>query len=97
MIRFLGGDIYSSIMDMIKWLSLWLNGGKLGKQQFLLGKYYKEVISGQQFMVLVGLGEVVFLSYGYGWMISDFYGLKRVEYFGVILGYFFNVVFFLEK
>ena len=97
MTRSPGGDIYSSITDMTKWLSLWLNGGKLGKQQFLPGKYHKEATSGQQSMASAGLGEAASPSYGYGWMISDFHGLKRVEHSGAISGYSSNVVLFPEK
>ncbi|NET33478.1 MAG: serine hydrolase [Cyanothece sp. SIO1E1] len=97
MTRSPGGDIYSSITDMAKWLNVWLKGGKLGKQQFLPEKYLGEATSGQQPMTSAGQEDSGSPSYGYGWMISDFHGRKRVEHSGAISGYSSNVVLFPDQ
>lgn len=97
MTRSPGGDIYSSVANMAKWLSVWLKEGKNGKQQFLPEKYLREATKRQQSMVSAGQEDSASPSYGYGWMISDFHGFKRVEHSGAISGYSSNVVLFPEE
>lgn len=92
-----GGDIYSSVHDMAKWISMWLQQGKYESQQLLPMDYAKEAMSPQQVMGGGGAAERPAPSYGYGWMSSSFYGHQRVEHSGAISGYTSNVVLFPEK
>lgn len=92
-----GGDIHSSIADMAKWVGLWLNQGRLGTQQLLSAEYVLEATSPQQFMGSESSQELGGPSYGYGWMISDFHGFKRVEHSGAISGYSSHVVMFPDQ
>ncbi|MBX2875537.1 MAG: serine hydrolase [Saprospiraceae bacterium] len=92
-----GGDIYSSIADMSEWMGLWLNEGKSGNQQLLPARYVREATSPKQAMQTGEEDGPGSPSYGYGWMISDFHGHKRVEHAGAISGYSSNVVLFPEQ
>ena len=94
MTRAPAGDIYSSISDMSKWLTVWLNGGQQGKQQILSKQYLSKATGPQQYMTTEAVPSPGTPSYGYGWMISDFHGYKRVEHSGAISGYSANVVLF---
>jgi len=89
-----GGDIYSSVRDMTKWVSAWLQEGKYQRKQLLPIDYVREAMSAQQSMNTNGNSDVPSSSYGYGWMSSNFYGYRRVEHSGAISGYTSNVVLF---
>ena len=92
------GSIYSSVSDMAKWVTIWMNEGKYKQAQILPSDYVKAAISPQQ---IVGGGpaarnskEPHFFNYGYGWFNRDYHGYYKVEHSGGTSGYTSNVVFF---
>lgn len=89
-----GGNIYSTVQDMAKWLSLWLSEGKHNEAQFLTEDYFRAAIGEQQLMQTDSLGQQT--HYGYGWMRSRLQGHLKIEHSGGISGYSSNVVFFPE-
>ncbi|MVM33386.1 serine hydrolase [Spirosoma sp. HMF4905] len=69
------GGIVSSVMDMSKWLTAWLNGGKYKDKQVIPDWYVKEAIHPQM--------PIDNYSYGLGWYLSAFRGGHfRVEHSG---------------
>ncbi len=92
------GSIYSSVNDMAKWVTIWMNEGKYQGQQILPADYVQAAISPQQ---IVSGGPAArnskaahFFNYGYGWFNRDYHGYYKVEHSGGISGYSSNVAFF---
>lgn len=92
------GSINSSVMDMTKWMRLWLNKGKWDEQQIIPEDYIKEAMSSQ---MVIGGGmpseeypDIHFSNYGYGWFLSSYKGHYRVEHGGNIDGFSANVALF---
>ena len=85
------GSINSSVSDMANWLIMLLNEGTFNGKRILKEETINELFTPQQIMRKEGrLGSyfppVNFLTYGLGWFISDFNGLKMVEHGGNIDG-----------
>ncbi|WP_378173942.1 serine hydrolase [Aquimarina sp. SS2-1] len=91
-----GGNIYSSIDDMTKWLKVWMSQGYYKKQRVLSSKYIKEATGNQQ---LINTDSITQQSqyYGYGWMNSMQKGYRKIEHSGGISGYTSNVVYYPDK
>lgn len=92
------GSIYSSANDMSKWLSMWINKGKLNDKEILPEAYIDEAMSSQMVMT-GGLPEeenpdLFIANYGYGWMIMSYRGHYRVEHGGNIDGFSTSASFF---
>lgn len=92
------GSIYSSANDMSKWLSMWINKGKLNDKEILPEAYIDEAMSSQMVMS-GGLPEeenpdLFIANYGYGWMIMSYRGHYRVEHGGNIDGFSASASFF---
>ncbi|MEO5999118.1 MAG: serine hydrolase [Chitinophagaceae bacterium] len=85
------GSINSSVSDMSKWVTLWINGGKYQGKEILPAPYITEAISSQ--MVIAGglpgkkSADVHMLNYGFGWMLSSYRGHYRAEHGGNIDGF----------
>jgi len=91
------GSINSSVNDMAKWISMWINGGKYKGKEILPSAYLNEAISSQMVMAggLPGKKADVFMSnYGFGWMLSSYRGHYRVEHGGNIDGFSASTCFF---
>ena len=92
------GAINSSVIDISKWMSAWLNNGLYDKKQVLPGSFVKEAMSSQ--MVITGrlprpLDPSSFMmNYGYGWFVSAYKGHYRVDHGGNIDGFSANVALF---
>jgi CubicO group peptidase (beta-lactamase class C family) len=92
------GSINSSVTDMAKWLSVWINNGK-HKGEAFLPEYYVQEATGSQ-MIISSSGpeskhpDLHFGTYGFGWMMSSYKGHYRVEHGGNIDGFSANVAFF---
>ncbi|MVM29036.1 serine hydrolase [Spirosoma sp. HMF4905] len=92
------GSINSNVLDMAKWLSIWTNGGKLGRKEILPAAYVNEAMSSQ--MAIIGglprkeISGNYFSSYGFGWGISSYKGHYRVEHSGGIDGFTSSTSFF---
>lgn len=92
------GSINSTVMDMSKWIAVWLNQGKYAGKDILPPPYIEEAKSSQ--MVIGGAlpqkdeTEVYFSNYGYGWFLSSYRGHYRAEHGGNIDGFSASVSFF---
>lgn len=92
------GSINSSVNDMAKWLTLWINGGKYGGKQVLPASYVSEAMSSQ--MVMAGAlpgkdrPDLYMSNYGFGWMLTSYRSHYRVEHGGNIDGFSASTCFF---
>ncbi len=92
------GSINSTVMDMSKWISVWLNNGKFEGREILPASYVNEAKSSQMVMgsalPQAEDPDIYFSDYGYGWMVSSYRGHYRVEHGGNIDGFSASVSFF---
>ena len=85
------GSINSSVTDMAKWVSMWINGGKYQGKEVLPVQFVSEAMSAQ--MVVAGAlptkerPDVYLSNYGLGWFLSSYRGHYRVEHGGNIDGF----------
>lgn len=84
------GSINSNVLDMTKWLRLWLHGGHFEGTRLLSEAVARDAIA-PQFTIddpffYARLMSPNFLSYGYGWFIQDFRGRRWVGHGGNIDG-----------
>jgi len=92
------GSINSSVTDMAKWVTAWINNGKAGGKELIPIGYRTEAISGQ--MIISGglpdsiTPDVQFSNYGFGWMMASYRGHYRVEHGGNIDGFSASTCFF---
>jgi CubicO group peptidase (beta-lactamase class C family) len=92
------GSINSSVNDMAKWLTLWINGGKFEGKEILPTQYITEAISSQ---MVIGSSlpskdrpDMYLSNYGLGWMLTSYRGHYRVEHGGNINGFSASTSFF---
>lgn len=83
------GCIISCADDMAKWLQLQLSGGKIGDEEFIRKDLMDLIVAPHIYM---GDGgpygpERSSQSYGLGWMLYDYRGLRMVEHGGNINGF----------
>ncbi len=92
------GSINSTVMDISKWMAVWLNQGKYEGKEILPASYVDEAKSSQ--MVIGGAlpqkdeTGIYFSNYGYGWFLSSYRGHYRAEHGGNIDGFSASVSFF---
>ena len=92
------GSINSSVNDMAKWVSTWINGGKYMGKEILPASFLAEAISSQ--MVVAGAlptadrPDVHMANYGLGWALASYRGHYRVEHGGNIDGFSASTCFF---
>ena len=92
------GSINSSVNDMAKWVTLWINAGKYNGKEILPSSYISEAISSQ---MIIGAGlptiekpDMYFANYGFGWFLQSYRGHYRVEHGGNIDGFSASTSFF---
>lgn len=83
------GSINSNLTDMLKWLSLHLNKGKINGKQIISEKTIEELHSPQIPCDLFPFkfDEIQFPSYGLGWFVESYRGIKHVNHGGGIDGF----------
>jgi CubicO group peptidase (beta-lactamase class C family) len=86
------GAINSSANDMSKWLKFMLNGGELGGKRLVSENLFAELVKPQ--MKVTPDGK---MSYGFGWFLQDWKGLKVVQHGGNIDGFNSLVAMIPEK
>lgn len=84
------GSIDSSARDMAQWLRFVMNGGEAGGKRLVSEKGYEEWLKPQ--MKVAGK-----TSYGFGWFLQDWNGLKVVQHGGNIDGFNSMVAMIPEK
>lgn len=92
------GSINSSVTDMAKWVTLWINGGKYQGKEILPAPFITEAISSQM-VISASLPskerpDMFFSNYGFGWMLTSYRGHYRVEHGGNIDGFSASTAFF---
>jgi hypothetical protein len=92
------GSINSSVLDMAKWVTVWINGGKYEGKEVLPASYVTEAITSQ--MVMSGslpekeTPDSYMSNYGLGWRLSSYRGHYRVEHGGNIDGFSASTSFY---
>lgn len=84
------GSINSTARDMAEWLRFVLNSGTVGGKRLVSEKGYDEWLKPQ--MKIAGTS-----SYGFGWFLQDWKGLKVVQHGGNIDGFNSMVAMIPEK
>ena len=84
------GSINSSARDMSEWLRFVMNGGTVGGKRLVSEKGYDEWLKPQ--MTIAGTS-----SYGFGWFLQNWNGLKVVQHGGNIDGFNSMVAMIPEK
>lgn len=84
------GAINSSARDMAQWLRFVMNGGNVNGKRLISEKSFEEWTKPQ--MKIAGTS-----SYGLGWFLRDWKGLKMVEHGGNIDGFNAQVTMIPEK
>lgn len=93
------GSINSCIEDMSKWVQLHLNGGEFEGKRIISKANLDEmhapnmVITGSFFKDLAGYNEIINSSYGLGWFVETYRGMKSVHHGGHIDGFTAQVAF----
>ncbi len=92
------GSINSNVLEMGRWVSTWINGGKYKGNQILPASYVSDATSSQ---MVIGAGfptkekpDMQFSNYGFGWMLSSYKGHYRIEHGGNIDGFSASTSFF---
>lgn len=97
------GSINSSVQDMMHWLKLHLNKGKIGDKSLIQEATLKEmhspqiVVKGMLFNTLEKYTELSAMNYGMGWFIQWYRGNKLVHHGGNIDGFSAMVSFMPHK
>ncbi|MFI5186205.1 MAG: serine hydrolase [Chitinophagales bacterium] len=92
------GSINSSVNDMAKWVTLWINGGKLNGKELLPATYASDAITVQ--MATGGglpdkaIPDVYFSGYGFGWFLYSYRGHYSAEHGGNIDGFSASTCFY---
>ncbi len=92
------GSINSSVNEMAKWVTMWINGGKINGNEIFPASYLKEAMSSQ---MIIGAAlpdkekpDIHFANYGFGWFLASYRGHYRVEHGGNIDGFSASTCFF---
>jgi len=92
------GAINSSVNDMAKWVTAWINNGKYNGKEIIPESYRNDAISSQSVIdgSLPGKDnpDIYFANYGFGWMLASYKGHYRVEHGGNIDGFSASTCFF---
>ena len=92
------GSINSTVMDMAKWVTMWINDGKYKGKEIVPAAYTSEAKSSQMVWdaALPGkdVPDVFFSNYGLGWILGSYRGHYRVEHGGNIDGFSASTAFF---
>ncbi len=92
------GSINSSVVDMAKWVTAWINNGNFEGKEIIPASYRDQAISAQS-VINAALPskeqpELYFANYGFGWFLSSYKGHYRVEHGGNIDGFSASTCFF---
>jgi len=92
------GAINSSVTDMAKWVTAWINNGKYNGKEIIPESFRNQAISSQSIIdgALPGKEnpDIYFANYGFGWMLGSYKGHYRVEHGGNIDGFSASTCFF---
>lgn len=92
--------VNSTITDLAKWASMWLNKGKSGDKQILKEKTVRDIFSAQTSQNVSAKNEengIHFKAAACGWMVQDFKGVKMIHHSGGLPGFILNLALVPEK
>ena len=88
------GSINSNVLDMAQWVLLNLNKGKFGDKQIVSEASMAQIHSPQMLIPMpIRYDEVLYSSYGMGWVIEPYRGHLLVWHNGGIDGFISQVAF----
>ena len=92
------GAINSSVKDMSNWVNTWIHAGKYNGKEIFPAGFARDAMSAQ---MVSGNGlpdadnkDLLFSTYGFGWMMASYEGHYRVEHGGNIDGFSASTCFF---
>jgi hypothetical protein len=86
------GSINSNVLDMAQWVLLNLNKGKFGDKQIVSEASMAQVHAPQMLVpVPIQYDEILYVSYGMGWLIAPYRGHLLLEHSGGIDGFISQV------
>jgi CubicO group peptidase (beta-lactamase class C family) len=92
------GAINSSVNDMSNWVNTWIHAGKFNGKEIFPAGFARDAMSAQ---MVSGNGlpdadnkDLLFSTYGFGWMMASYEGHYRVEHGGNIDGFTASTCFF---
>lgn len=92
------GGISSTVLDMARWLALWIGGGNYKGEQLLPAGFTTAAIGSQMVMgpglPTTDFPDIQLANYGLGWALSSYRGHYRVEHSGAVTGFSAGVCFF---
>lgn len=93
------GNIYSTIMDMSKWVQMLLANGKLGEKTVLPVSAIEQTRTPQSILGNGGhpLNKAHFALYGLGWFLEEYSGRKIVAHTGGVNGFVTSVALVPEE
>ncbi len=96
-----GGGVSCNASSMLKWLQMWLDGGKLPSGDALLSESaYNTMLTAQTLLPIDETDEAWdnthFKAYGLGWRLIDVYGHQVISHTGTLSGYQAYVAFVPE-
>ncbi|MFC2082395.1 serine hydrolase, partial [Bacteroidota bacterium] len=92
-------SINSSVIDLLKWVQMWLSGGTINDTQILSSKSIEKLTSLQTVLnrsTPLKKHETHFRVYGMGWSMIDYAGRKIIAHSGGMPGYLARVVWVPE-
>ena len=92
-------SIHSNVENMTNWLLMWLNEGNFNDQQILSREMIEDVWTPKTILpVSRGQRELGtnFSTYGLGWQIFDYHGIRIIEHDGGMPGYISKVTLIPE-
>ena len=88
------GSINSNVLDMANWVLLNLNKGKFGDKQIVSEASMSQIHSPQMLMRQpIQYDEILYPSYGMGWLVAPYRGHLLLEHGGGIDGFIAMVAF----
>lgn len=84
------GSMMSTLNDMVKWVKLLMNGGKVGDTQLISEESMEQLTKPQMLLsapLIYPFPEQDFFSYAMGWFTETYRGHKMVEHGGNIDGF----------
>lgn len=91
-----GGSIYSTVIDMGKWISLNLSSGKVSGREIIAEAALESVHLPSILMGDDPAAPSPNASYGFGWFVDLFNGLRRISHTGHLHDVNTSVMFFPE-
>ncbi len=92
------GSLCANAAEMAQWMLLWLNGGQMGDRRILSPSYVREALSAQapisSSLPSAEQPNIFSFGYGFGWILSSYYGHYRAEHGGNINGFSASVCLF---